>query len=877
MIDLRCLKLALVPFIASILATSVKADPPSSFDLRDVGGNNYVTSVKSQSGGTCWTHGAMAAMEGNLLMTGNWTANGEIGEPDLAEYHLDWWNGFNTFNNDDDPGGGGLDVHMGGDYRVTSAYLTRLEGAVRDIDGQSYDNPPPRSDPSWHYYYARDIEWFVAESDLSNIDTIKYKIMDEGVLGTCMCYDGAFINGTIHYQPPTTSDLPNHAIAIIGWDDNKVTQAPQPGAWLVKNSWGSGWGENGYFWISYYDKWCCQEPEMGAISFQNVEPLQYEEVFYHDYHGWRATMDGADEAFNTFVTGEPFAMQSVSFFTAVDAVDYTVTIYDRFESGQLQDVLATKVGHIEYSGFHTVDLDQPLALGAAEDFHLYVQFSAGGHPYDCTSDVPVLLGGGSRTIVVSAASPEQSYYWDGGQWVDLTTFDGSANFCLKALGNPTGMQVDPVESFTSSGAVGGPFVPAGKTYELETHGGLPIDFEVVVDPPVSWLALAGDTSGTLLHGTPASVDVQIDASAATLEAGAYLATVRFTNLTDGIGDTTRQVVLAVGDPAVRHEWTLDTDPGWTTEDEWAFGTPTGQGGAHGYPDPTGGYTGSNVYGYNLGGDYPNDLPERNLTTTAIDCSGLYATQLRFQRWLGVEQPIYDHAGIHVSTDGSSWVELWSNDTEIADSSWTQVVLDISSVADDQGTVYVRWVMGATDGGWTYCGWNLDDVAILGVEEPASDPGSGFCFGDPGSGTPCPCNNDNDGSVPGSGCANGAFSSGAQLTGSGVASVSADTLVLSATSMEPSNSGLYFQADNDLSPGLVWGDGLRCAGGALKRLEVVFADAAGASSTSLVLSTKAGNVSAGDTKYYQCWYRNPAGSPCGAEFNASSGYAVTWIP
>lgn len=467
----------LVPnaFAESILSaepeTASTGDPPSSFDLRDVNGENYVTGIRDQGPyGTCWTFGTMASLEGNLLMTENWVAAGETGEPDLSERHLDWWNGFNTHNNDDDPGGGGLTPHNGGDYMVSSAYIVRGEGAIREIDApySQITTPPARDDPSYHYYYPRDIEWYVAGSDLSNIDTIKYKLMTEGVISTALCwgYGGSMGDYYAHYQPPTTSDPPNHGVAICGWDDSKITQAPQPGAWLTKNSWGNWGPENGYFWISYYDKWCCQEPQMGAVSFQDVEYEPFERIYYHDYHGWRDTLTDITEAFNAFTAPADETIASVSFFIAEDDVDYTVKIYDDFTSGQLQNELSSKTGTIEYTGFHTINLDNPVNILYQEDFYIYLSLSSGGHPIDRTSDVPVLLGSSQRVIVKSDANPGESYYKSGSTWYDLydyeftnPSWDETANFCIKALVSD---YIPVVPDLECEGELSWPSVKAGE-------------------------------------------------------------------------------------------------------------------------------------------------------------------------------------------------------------------------------------------------------------------------------------------------------------------------------------------------------------------------------------------------------------------------------
>jgi len=159
---------------------------------------------------------------------------------------------------------------------------------------------------------------------------------------------------------------------------------------------------------------------------------------------------------------------------------------------------------------------------------------------------------------------------------------------------------------------------------------------------------------------------------------------------------------------------FESDLGWISSGGlWARGTPNGLGGAYGYPDPSSAYSGSNVIGYNLNGDYTASMPQYHMSSPSFDCSGKENVVLRFQRWLGVEEPAYDHAYIRVSSNGLNWYTVWENDMTIADSSWTEMSVDISEYADNEATVYVRFTMGTSDNAWQFCGWNIDDLAVIG--------------------------------------------------------------------------------------------------------------------------------------------------------------------
>ena len=186
---------------------------------------------------------------------------------------------------------------------------------------------------------------------------------------------------------------------------------------------------------------------------------------------------------------------------------------------------------------------------------------------------------------------------------------------------------------------------------------------------------------------------------------------------------------SVGEIVTYYSQPLDLDPGWTTQGQWQFGPPTGQGGAsYGHPDPSSGYTGDNVYGVNLAGDYSTTIGgPYYLLMGPIDLSDVVGTHLKFMRWLNSDYAPYVTNRVEVSSNGTDWVGVWSNgDSEYTDNAWVPCEYDIAGIVDGHSNVYVRWSYQVGTGAWAYSGWNIDDVALTVL---ACDDTPPFCAGD----------------------------------------------------------------------------------------------------------------------------------------------------
>lgn len=156
---------------------------------------------------------------------------------------------------------------------------------------------------------------------------------------------------------------------------------------------------------------------------------------------------------------------------------------------------------------------------------------------------------------------------------------------------------------------------------------------------------------------------------------------------------------------------MDTDPGFQLGTGWAYGVPSGTGG-----NPSSGYTGPSVLGYNLGGTYTNNIRStRYATSPPISTVGFSNLRLRFARWLGVESSQYDRANIQFSTNNVQWQTVWTNPAALVkDDAWVLVEYELPVAAENQPSLRIRFGMGPTDGSVVYCGWNIDDISIVSI-------------------------------------------------------------------------------------------------------------------------------------------------------------------
>jgi hypothetical protein len=240
-------------------------------------------------------------------------------------------------------------------------------------------------------------------------------------------------------------------------------------------------------------------------------------------------------------------------------------------------------------------------------------------------------------------------------------------------------------------------------------------------------------------------------------------------------------------------------------------------------------------------------------------------------------PTVVRATVH---DNAAYYITWYNPTRV------DVTVDGGPVTSYpahtmQGDLFRAEIPGSLVGTVCYRFVSSDEYGNVGtsVQKCYTATGAGvgtpYCFGD-GTGTACPCGN---AGAAGNGCGNSLFATGANLSATGVASVSADSLSLTGTNM-PNSSALYFQGTTQQSGGAgsVFGDGLRCAAGSVIRLGTKN-NAANTSSYpaagDLSISVRGAIPGAGAVRTYQVWYRNAAAFCTASTFNLSNGLSITW--
>jgi len=400
---------------------------PATYDLRTAG---KVSPVKNQgSCGSCWAFATYGSMESEALP-------GQLF--DFSENNLKNTNGFD---------GGPC---AGGNSQMATAYLARWSGAVAEAADPYVDSSTSNSPTGLPVQeHAQEMLQIPGRSGPLDNDNIKATLQTTGALYTTMYWSNTYYNPSTsaYYYSGTAGST--HAVTIVGWDDaysrtNFLTAPPGDGAFIIKNSWGTSWGNNGYFYMSYYDS----KVGKSLTVFTGESATNYAHIYQYDPLGWISSMGyNTDTAWaaNVFTATSQEAVSAVGLSTNQVNTAYQVFIYTNPTQGPISSAgpVSTVQGTIGIPGYHTVTLPTPVAVKAGDKFSVVVRFQTPNYVFPIT--IEKIISGYSSQATASAG---QSYTSSTGtSWTDLTASIPNANVCLKAYTVNTGTSA-PVAAFS---------------------------------------------------------------------------------------------------------------------------------------------------------------------------------------------------------------------------------------------------------------------------------------------------------------------------------------------------------------------------------------------------------------------------------------------
>ena len=416
---------------------------PTAYDLRDEG---RVTSVKDQDPyGTCWAFATLGSVESFLM--GDAASAKTAENRDFSEMHLAWYayTGDDAFTTKAPAFGDDPILDQGGNLWKSTALLARWTGPVNETDCIYSESERPVGD--WSNYtnqkHLTDVHYLLWNSSKTDDLDMKNAVMDYGGVAIAYYATNKYYDPTNYSYYCNGETSSNHEVLLVGWDDafDKTLfspDAPSNGAWIVKNSWGTGWGESGYFYLSYNDTSLSD-----GAAFVVGPKTNYNNVYYYDPLGWcmaRGYSNPTGWFANIFTAGNGSAGKSsgtenlaaVSFFTASPNSTYAIRVYTGVTAGDPDSgtlAIGPVAGTLVTPGYHTVALPSTVSLTSGQRFSVVVTLTTPGYnfpiPYEC------YVAGFSEK---ATANPGESFISsNGATWTDLTVADATANVCLKAF------------------------------------------------------------------------------------------------------------------------------------------------------------------------------------------------------------------------------------------------------------------------------------------------------------------------------------------------------------------------------------------------------------------------------------------------------------